>query len=208
MICKRCKKDKPPKDFPMVRIKRMLSNGEIKHWEGKRRICGHCKYLQDKEKRDQDKFRQHQKSYRLEHRDDLRNYDKAYRIANQDILREKAKIRNERNRDHLQAYRKTWRKNNPEKMRAARVRYRALKRNALGSFDCDDIRKLYEKQKGLCVYCRCSLKNDYQVDHFIALSNGGTNKASNIQLTCGTCNHMKRARDPYEFVQTEFARLF
>ena len=57
-------------------------------------------------------------------------------------------------------------------------------------------------QKNKCAYCRVSLKSRvYHIDHITALSRGGTNLRSNLQLLCQPCNQSKHAKDPIVFAQ-------
>lgn len=81
----------------------------------------------------------------------------------------------------------------PEKKRARRINYRARVNGAEGSHTGGDIKALYEKQGGHCVYCNVELGSSYHVDHIVALSKGGSNWPSNLQLTCSDCNNRKRA---------------
>lgn len=89
----------------------------------------------------------------------------------------------------------------PEKKRARGRNYRSRLNGAEGSHTGDDIKTLYEKQYGRCVYCNVKLGSDYHVDHIVALSKGGSNWPGNLQLTCSDCNNRKRAMDPLEFAR-------
>lgn len=88
-----------------------------------------------------------------------------------------------------------------EKSAEYAAKRRGLKMKAGGSFTADEIRELYKKQRGLCAFCRCSLKNGYHRDHIVALANGGDNTIYNIQLLCPGCNHKKHSKDPIEWAQ-------
>lgn len=52
-----------------------------------------------------------------------------------------------------------------------------------------------------CAYCRSPLKigqkGEIHLDHFIPLSEGGSNVEGNFLVTCATCNKSKGASDPY-----------
>jgi 5-methylcytosine-specific restriction endonuclease McrA len=89
----------------------------------------------------------------------------------------------------------------PEKKLARCRNYRARVNGAEGSHTGDDIKALYEKQRGHCVYCDVELGSSYHVDHIVALSKGGSNWPSNLQLTCSDCNNRKRAMDHLEFAR-------
>lgn len=95
---------------------------------------------------------------------------------------------------------KRWLAKNPHKIAEYCNAYRARAANAVGRFTADDIEILRKKQKGRCAACRKAAKR-LAADHIIALSKGGTNLPSNIQLLCMSCNSRKHARDPIDFMQ-------
>ena len=60
------------------------------------------------------------------------------------------------------------------------------------SFNKKDKEFLYERQKQKCNGCKRGLPMDVlHVDHVRAFSKGGSDKPSNLQLLCGTCNGKK-----------------
>jgi len=66
---------------------------------------------------------------------------------------------------------------------------------------------LYEKQKGKCAYCNCSLleeaKNgkNLHFDHINPKSNNGTDELENLCLTCSWCNRAKHNKTVKEFLE-------
>lgn len=74
-------------------------------------------------------------------------------------------------------------------------RRRAFKKNAGGSFTEDQIIELHIKQRGCCANCKVKLGDKFHRDHKIALSLGGTNDITNIELLCAPCNLSKHAKD-------------
>lgn len=105
------------------------------------------------------------------------------------------------NKAHIVQKVNDWNEANPEGQRTRRRNYRARFNGAEGSHTGDDIKALFVQQLGRCIYCEIELGEDYHVDHIVALSKGGSNWPSNLQLTCGPCNNRKRATDPAEFAR-------
>lgn len=99
-----------------------------------------------------------------------------------------------------------WAKANPEKVRNnGRIRQRRRRARKLevgGSHTSDDVAAIRKAQKDRCGYCRAKLNSKGHVDHIVALSKGGSNARSNLQLLCGSCNRSKSARDPIAFAQS------
>jgi 5-methylcytosine-specific restriction endonuclease McrA len=97
------------------------------------------------------------------------------------------------------------RSNNPEKTRVLRRihenRRRARKVKTGGSYSLEQLQDLFKKQNCKCAGCLCSIKRGYHNDHIIALSRGGSNYISNIQLLCQSCNQRKGAKDPVIWAQ-------
>lgn len=96
-----------------------------------------------------------------------------------------------------------WMNRHPEKLAQHARNRRARENNAVGSHTSNDVREIFRMQKGMCAYCRVSLKKvRTHVDHIISLARGGTNNRSNLQILCQSCNLTKSARDPIEFAQS------
>lgn len=108
----------------------------------------------------------------------------------------------ENNKETMRA----WREANPDRIRvyvaASKSRRRSRIKENGGTFTKADVDRIFKAQKGKCAYCRKSLKDGYHIDHIVALANGGSNRPSNLQLTCEDCNHRKNARDPIEYAQS------
>ena len=100
----------------------------------------------------------------------------------------------------ISAYMARWWKRNTEKAAAYHNGRRAAKRNAEGSHTAEDIRHLFNLQRGKCACCRVRLKRQH-VDHITALVRGGSNGRTNLQLLCPTCNLRKSAKHPIDFMQ-------
>ncbi len=105
------------------------------------------------------------------------------------------------NKEAIKQRVREWNAANPEATRARGRNYRARLFDAEGSHTAADIKALYAKQGGLCVYCDVPLGTKYHVDHIQPLSRGGSNWPANLQLTCRQCNNHKRATDPIEYAR-------
>lgn len=87
-----------------------------------------------------------------------------------------------------------YRKFHPLTKRAYNAKRRARRYDAKGRFTKFTIENLYCKQRGKCAVCSEYLHGKFEADHIIALANGGSNEALNIQLLCVECNRRKGAK--------------
>lgn len=94
-----------------------------------------------------------------------------------------------------------WRKANPDKFRAALENRRAQLRDMIGKHTGEDIRRIYQEQKGRCKYCSIELLGTFHVDHQIPISRGGTNWPNNLACACPKCNTKKNALTANEFLE-------
>lgn len=104
------------------------------------------------------------------------------------------------NKEDIKEYVAEWRNDNPELHRIYSASYRARKSKADGSYTAEELQERIEEQGYMCFYCSHPLEDDYHVDHYYPLSNGGSNDIENIVIACPTCNMKKSARDPHEFM--------
>jgi len=105
-----------------------------------------------------------------------------------------------RNRQRVTAYTAAWYERNPAARRAYEAVRRAAKMSAGGTHTREDIAAQHRRQRGRCYWCGESVGGTYHVDHVIPLSRGGSNGPENIVISCPTCNMMKGAKMPSEFV--------
>lgn len=60
------------------------------------------------------------------------------------------------------------------------------------TFSASEKRKMYEKQKGICKYCKKHFElEEMDADHIDPWSKGGKTELSNGQMLCRMCNHRK-----------------
>jgi 5-methylcytosine-specific restriction endonuclease McrA len=154
----------------------------------------------------------------LKRMDAIRAYAKEYYWRNTEKVSEKRKEFREKNKERLVAAVRKWRANNVNHVRQYNKKYKqenselvrvhVQNRRALRVADGNKLSTniadtLFKKQRGRCIGCRASLrKTGYHIDHVIALSRGGTNTDSNVQLLCPPCNQAKHAKHPVEFMQS------
>ena len=141
------------------------------------------------------------RAYCLAHSKEAVQRVKAWKEQNPERALENRARYYEVNKELIVARVAEWNAANPDGPRTRGRNYRAKLHAAEGSHTHQEILAMHKAQKGKCVYCREPLGTNYQADHIVALSKGGSNWISNIQLTCGPCNNRKRATDPIAFAQ-------
>ena len=82
-----------------------------------------------------------------------------------------------------------WRRENPGKTSGYTARRRARKLNAEGVHTADEWLAILDHYGNACLACG-STENIHK-DHIVALANGGSNWASNLQPLCQSCNSSK-----------------
>ncbi len=84
--------------------------------------------------------------------------------------------------------------------KATKARASACAWAAPGELTAQDILQMVEDQCGLCAYCEATLEEDWEIDHMLPLSRGGSNDWSNIAAVCESCNRRKHTRTVEEFL--------
>jgi 5-methylcytosine-specific restriction endonuclease McrA len=125
----------------------------------------------------------------------------AYKSKNAERLRKYRQERYQNNKIELNAKSKAWRRRNPEKVREFSHARRARLAGQGGRYTKEDLERIGRAQRGKCAICRRSLGEQFHRDHIMPISRGGSNAASNIQLTCDPCNRAKHAKDPIIFMR-------
>jgi 5-methylcytosine-specific restriction endonuclease McrA len=74
---------------------------------------------------------------------------------------------------------------------------------APGFYTSDEVRLVYDTQRGRCAYCGRCLAAGYHVDHMTPVSRGGSNWLANIAVACQECNNAKFTKTAAQY----FARL-
>lgn len=125
-----------------------------------------------------------------------------WQAANKERRADAARARRAANPEKFLEYKRKWSSENPEKIAAGRVRRRAARKNAGGSHTAEDLARIRLSQRGRCAICKAKLSGFGSVDHITALSRGGSDNPSNLQIVCRSCNSQKHAKDPIEFMQS------
>jgi hypothetical protein len=50
------------------------------------------------------------------------------------------------------------------------------------------------------------VRADFEIDHILSLSRGGTNETRNLAITCPDCNRRKAEKHPVTFAQEQIAQ--
>lgn len=125
-----------------------------------------------------------------------RTHQKRY--ADPDYAR-KCKERTKRwkaaNRKRAVANEAAWRTANPTRAKAIQQAgwiNRRTRERKVGKLKASDVAAV--KASGICTACGIAA-GPMEIDHKVALSRGGTNHRSNLQLLCRPCNRSKWAKD-------------
>jgi 5-methylcytosine-specific restriction endonuclease McrA len=144
------------------------------------------------------------KSYRTRHKEKRGEQSKAWFAAHPNYYRERYNSEKQRQyylANKAQCAKRTRRQR--EKNQAKYTLYKrhrdALKRGSRETHSVDDIDKIRKLQHGKCAYCHKTLNGREQIDHIVAIANGGSNGRKNLQILCPECNVRKSNRDPLVF---------
>ncbi len=202
--CSRCGKEYPatPEYFHRDRTRKSGLNTACKTCINAyhRERYPECKAAKDKWRSEN---ADHIREWRRANRDRLREYHRQYGRANRDRRNEYMRQYERANQDRIREYRRNRsKKRHVRDVHAANERLRRARlADADGKHTASDVYRLHAAQKGRCYYCGEKLGDDYHVDHYIPLAQGGTNGADNIVLACPACNLSKGAKMPGDWLQ-------
>lgn len=156
---------------------------------------------------------------RAENPERFRESNRRWRAANVATARAATRAWREKNRDHVVAWRKQyrltnldavrqrladWLAKNPDAARRHNANRRARVREIGGSLSPGLVQRLLRLQRGRCA-CGCGrlLGRDFHLDHIIPLARRGKNADENMQLLRRSCNLLKHAKDPIDFMRQQ-----
>ncbi|MBV9689685.1 MAG: HNH endonuclease [Ktedonobacteraceae bacterium] len=124
--------------------------------------------------------------------DKERSRIRKYHKAHPEQLAKRKRVFYQNNPEYNQTYLKAWYQGNRERHKFYRKTRRARKRNAEGSFTTQEWAALKSRYEHKCLCCGKSESEVLlSIDHVVPLSQGGANKADNIQPLCLSCNKKK-----------------
>lgn len=167
--CRKCDIDKPLEDFQKASRRK----------DGHSDYCRPCKSMIDKE-------------YRESKKDEI-NANRRVRYEDQ---KDEISLRNRRSyrkhKDKRIAYVTQWGKNNPQRRALYNAKRKALKLDQLGIIPPDCYEILVSLFGERCL--RCGSTERLEMDHILALANGGLHCIMNLQILCKSCNSWKGDR--------------
>jgi 5-methylcytosine-specific restriction endonuclease McrA/DNA-directed RNA polymerase subunit RPC12/RpoP len=160
-----------------------------------RRLAKKRAYYADNKERAKERAKAWREQNRESHLEKKRQYDKATR--ERDF--EKRRAYRAQNKDHIAKYMREWRERNRDKKLIIYHRYEARKRSAVGGHTTEDVANIRALQNNECRYCGIELTERVtpNLDHFIPLSEGGSNNPDNLVWSCHSCNTSKKNKLPW-----------
>lgn len=193
---------------------RSIANGEYfkqkmsdPEWAAKRRQQSlesfHKRNAKDPEKYEQSKTRKRkQHKLKREQTPDFNEQRRAKRnIKRENELRSIRRANDPEYKERTNKGTRERRAANPDYWRLKSRIYAAKRRSQMGTehYTNADIDLQYKSQNGKCWHCGKKLNGKYHIDHLIALSRGGTDKATNIVISCRDCNESKHNKMTWEW---------
>lgn len=179
--------------------------------EAAREIARRCQERNPEEARAQQRARYHDRmandpEWRAKERERQKEKNRLERLKHPDRLKDRAARYRARNYERVTAAQRERKRleylSDPEKFKARSAKQRAERLEISGEFTPLDVNAAFRKQNGCCLYCGAKIKwreTQWEIDHFIPVSRGGTNDPSNIVVACMPCNRSKHDKMPWEW---------
>jgi len=133
--------------------------------------------------------------------DQERERKKRWRKNNPQIVRASDLAWKKNNLEVVRRMRRAWVDSDPGRAKTKWRNDRARKKKGEGFHTIAETKAIFEKQSGICVYCRTALDDSAHLDHIIPLSRGGSNWPHNLQWLCAPCNLRKGSKEPDAFLR-------
>lgn len=117
-------------------------------------------------------------------------YRKLYHALHREHNIKKATEWNRSHKERRKITKNKWRANNKELTNFLCRMYQYRRKGASGYATPKQVKELYDKYLGLCVYCNFNKASS--LDHIIPLKKGGINNIENLAPACISCNSSKR----------------
>lgn len=162
--------------------------------------CRDCQLAWDRKasyQRNRDKFLAQGKSYREKNREIVQKKDRERYLKRRDRARAYYRNYYQQNRTQIRARHKIYNNSDAGKFanRTKRCRRRAKIQLAHHfQYTADQVLSLREKFNFLCAYCDAT--DAKELDHFLAITKGGSDCLGNIVPACKSCNSSKCNADP------------
>ena len=177
-ICTKCHKSLPIDEFTWLNKSKGYRMAE----------CKSCRQARNKAyySANAPKLKEARHEYYLNNRDAILAHAKIYHAA---------KERTEETRKRQTAVVRGWRASNPDRNRAIVHKSRDKMH---GSFTTEELEQVKHEQfvggHIRCFYCGSDVDTNYQIEHVVPVSRGGSNTIDNIVLACPPCNQSKGSK--------------
>ncbi len=148
---------------------------------------------------DKDAKSEYDRQHYLEHREEVKARAREYHQEHKEECNCKSRARHHARKEEANERTRQWFLDHPEAKNAYEMNRRARKRNNGGTHTGEDRLAQFDRQKGKCYYCSAKLGDDWQIDHVMPLSLGGSNGPENLVACCKKCNMSKKAKHPMDF---------
>jgi len=133
--------------------------------------------------------KEYMKQWRLANKEHIAESNKQYRLKNKERLSDYIHQWYLNNKESAKAYSSEWAKNNRHKKNAYYSKYRATLKNQTPEMNVAELVEI----EWLYMYNKI-MPRDWDVDHIVALSNGGIHHPSNLQILSASDNRSKGNR--------------
>ena len=173
---------------------RKIKNGKY----GVMKICKECRKIYEKKYRDEhrEEISEYNKKYREEHKEERKEYDKKYYEEHKEEKSIRFKKWYKENKEERDRYCKNWQRNNPHVGFNSNGRRRSRLENQGNGITKEQWFECFEFFNWKCAYSGMQLtKDNRNLDHIVALDNGGEHEIWNCVPMKKGYNTSKHTKD-------------